>query len=242
MRTERLSDRMSIEENIAEIRGRLSKAAEAAGRNPGEITLIAVSKTKPNEMIREAIDCGMQDFGENKPQELAAKQPVFEQNGVRWHLIGNLQKNKVKHIIDKAYLIHSVDSLGLAEEINKRAAAIGKIQDILIQVNISGEETKSGVAEGDAPELCRRISELENVRIKGLMTISVKDYSHEQNKELFLRLAGLAKNIASLELSGVEMKELSMGMTHDFEAAIEAGATMIRVGTAIFGQRDYGLA
>ena len=118
---------------------------------------------------------------------------------------------------------------------------IPKIQNILIQVNISGEETKSGVAEYDAAELCRKISELENVRIKGLMTISVKDYNHEQNKELFLKLAELAKKIDALGLSGVEMKELSMGMTHDFEAAIEAGATMIRVGTAIFGQRDYGL-
>ena len=232
---------MSIGENITAIRQRLSEAAEAAGRKSDEITLIAVSKTKPNEMIREAIDCGMQDFGENKPQELAAKYPVFEQEEIRWHLIGNLQKNKVKHIIDKAYLIHSVDSLSLAEEIDKRASKIGKIQNILIQVNISGEETKSGVAEYDAAELCRKISELENVRIKGLMTISVKDYTHEQNKELFLKLAELAKKIDALGLSGVEMKELSMGMTHDFEAAIEAGATMIRVGTAIFGQRDYGL-
>lgn len=245
-RTEKSSDRcevipdMSIKENIREIQEQIAAAAEKAGRSASEITLIAVSKTKPNEMIREAVKCGMTELGENKPQELAAKFPEFESDNVHWHLIGNLQKNKVRHIIDKAYLIHSVDSFELAAEINKRAAAIDKVQNILIQVNISGEETKSGVAPEDAAELCRRISGLENVCIKGLMTISVRDYAYEQNKTLFARLKDLAEDIRALSLSRVEMKELSMGMTHDFEAAIEAGATMIRVGTAIFGARDYG--
>ena len=246
-RTEKSSDRcevmpdMSIKENIIEIQEEIAAAAARAGRDPSEITLIAVSKTKPNEMIREAAECGMTEFGENKPQELAAKFPEFEKDNVHWHLIGNLQKNKVRHIIDKAYLIHSVDSYELAAEINKRAAAIDKIQNILIQVNISGEETKSGVAPKDAAELCRSISELGNVRIMGLMTISVRDYTYEQNKALFSKLRDLAEDIRALSLSGVEMKELSMGMTHDFGAAIESGATMVRVGTAIFGARDYGV-
>lgn len=230
---------MCVEKNIKSMQEKIVKAAESVSRDVSEIKLIAVSKTKPIELIAEAVNCGIREFGENKPQEIAAKYPYFEKDNVKWHLIGNLQKNKVKHIIDKVWLIHSVDSLGLAEEINKRAAAIGKIQNILIQVNISGEETKSGVAPENAEELCRQISELKNVRIKGFMTISVKDYTYDQNKALFEGLRDLANKIGSLNIEGVETEELSMGMTHDFDAAIVAGATMIRVGTAIFGARDY---
>ncbi|MBQ3573262.1 MAG: YggS family pyridoxal phosphate-dependent enzyme, partial [Clostridia bacterium] len=163
--------------------------------------------------------------------------PEFEGDDINWHLIGQLQKNKVRHIIDKVCLIHSVDSFDLALEINKRAAAIGKIQDILIQVNISGEESKSGAIPDDVPLLCEKISELENVRIKGLMTISVRDFSYEQNYELFSQLRALAQDIKNMGIKNVDMQELSMGMTHDYEAAIAAGATIIRVGTAIFGER-----
>lgn len=227
---------MNIADNIKLIQSKIAAAAEKSGRDLSEIKLIAVSKTKPVSLIKEAVECGMADLGENKPQELFAKFPEFENKQVRWHLIGNLQKNKVRHIIDKAYLIHSVDSFELAKEINKRAAAIDKIQNVLIQVNISGEATKSGVSATEALELCKRISELKNIKINGLMTISVRDYTYEQNKDLFCSLAELANDI---KVSGVDMTELSMGMTHDFEAAIEAGATMIRVGTAIFGKRDY---
>ena len=150
-------------------------------------------------------------------------------------------KNKVRHIIDKVCLIHSVDSVGLAAEINKRAVAIGKVQQILIQVNISGEETKSGVSPDEVKAICTEISNMENVRIVGLMTISVKGYDFEQNKAIFQKLADLAKEIDGLKIKNVEMRELSMGMSHDYEAAIAAGATMVRVGTAVFGERDYGM-
>lgn len=231
---------MSVAENLAEIRSRIDELARSAGRNPEEVKLIAVSKTKPVSLIKEAVAAGALDLGENKPQEIVSKYPEFEGDSVRWHMIGHLQKNKVRHIIDKAELIHSVDSLALAEEINKRAEAIGKIQKILIQVNVTGEDSKSGVSPGDAAELCREISKLNNVRIMGLMTISVSGYTYEENKRVFDSLAVLAARIDDMKIDNVSMKELSMGMTHDFDAAIAAGATMVRVGTAIFGARDYG--
>lgn len=231
---------MSVAENLAEIRSRIDELARSAGRNPEEVKLIAVSKTKPVSLIKEAVAAGALDLGENKPQEIVSKYPEFEGDGVRWHMIGHLQKNKVRHIIDKAELIHSVDSLALAEEINKRAEAIGKIQKILIQVNVTGEDSKSGVSPDDAAELCREISKLNNVRIMGLMTISVSGYTYEENKSVFDSLAVLAARIEDMKIDNVSMKELSMGMTHDFDAAIAAGATMVRVGTAIFGARDYG--
>lgn len=231
---------MSVAENLAEIRSRIDELARSAGRNPEEVKLIAVSKTKPVSLIKEAVAAGALDLGENKPQEIVSKYPEFEGDNVRWHMIGHLQKNKVRHIIDKAELIHSVDSLALAEEINKRAEAIGKIQKILIQVNVTGEDSKSGVSPDDAAELCRKISKLNNVRIMGLMTISVSGYTYEENKSVFDSLAVLAARIDDMKIDNVSMKELSMGMTHDFDAAIAAGATMVRVGTAIFGARDYG--
>lgn len=231
---------MSVAENLAEIRSRIDELARSAGRNPEEVKLIAVSKTKPVSLIKEAVAAGALDLGENKPQEIVSKYPEFEGDSVRWHMIGHLQKNKVRHIIDKAELIHSVDSLALAEEINKRAETIGKIQKILIQVNVTGEDSKSGVSPDDAAELCREISKLNNVRIMGLMTISVSGYTYEENKSVFDSLAVLAARIEDMKIDNVSMKELSMGMTHDFDAAIAAGATMVRVGTAIFGARDYG--
>ncbi len=231
---------MSVAENLAEIRSRIDELARSAGRNPEEVKLIAVSKTKPVPLIKEAVAAGALDLGENKPQEIVLKYPEFEGDNVRWHMIGHLQKNKVRHIIDKAELIHSVDSLALAEEINKRAETIGKIQKILIQVNVTGEDSKSGVSPDDAAELCREISKLNNVRIMGLMTISVSGYTYEENKRVFDSLAALAARIDGMKIDNVSMKELSMGMSHDFDAAIAAGATMVRVGTAIFGARDYG--
>lgn len=230
---------MSVCDNIEQVQKRIIDAANKCGRNPSDIKLIAVTKTKPVEALKEAYRCGMTDFGENRPQELAAKYPEFADTEVKWHLIGQLQKNKVKYIIDKTELIHSVDSFELALEINKRAAAVGKVQNILIQINVSGEESKSGISPSAAEDLCRKISELKNIKIKGLMTISVRGYDYEQNKKVFLCLGQLAEQLKRAKIDNAEFDELSMGMTNDFEAAIEAGSTMIRVGTAIFGKRDY---
>lgn len=228
---------MAIKENLAAVRQEIAEAAKGAGRKPEDVTLIAVSKTKPVSMIQDAVACDMMDFGENRPQELAEK---FSQvAGVRWHQIGQLQRNKVKYIIDKAHLIHSVDTMALAEEIEKRASKIDKVQDILIQVNITGEETKSGVRPKDTAELCKEISKLSHVRICGLMTISVAGLNHEENYQVFCQLRELARTIEELAIPGVLMKELSMGMSHDFRAAVAAGATMVRVGSSIFGERDY---
>ena len=227
---------MEIRENIEKVRQQIVAAAQAAGRNADEIRLVAVSKTKPPEMVAEAIACGVMDFGENRPQELSRKYADFP--NARWHQIGQLQRNKVKHIIDKAALIHSVDSLLLAEEIEKQAAKIQKIQNILIQVNITGEETKSGVSPGETVALCRAVSTLSHVRILGLMTISAAGYSTAENGAVFRKLKELSAAIEKERIPGVLMQELSMGMTHDFQAAITAGATMVRVGSGIFGARN----
>ena len=199
---------MSISDNLKSVSQRITDAALRAGRDPSHIKLIAVSKTRPADYVTEAMKCGQLDFGENRPQELALK---AEQIGgiVRWHQIGQLQKNKVRHIIRYATLIHSVDSLSLAEEIEKRAAAIDKIQEILIQINISGEESKSGVSPSEAVRLCRDIAALPHVHICGLMTISVKDYGYVQNKQLFSSLAALASEIEAEKIENVSMKELS---------------------------------
>lgn len=228
---------MSIKNNIELIRQKIDAAAEAAGRNPKDIKLIAVSKTKPMSDVSEAYDAGMCDFGENRPQELAEKFRNLPQ--ARWHLIGQLQRNKVKYIIDKTFLIHSVDSVRLAEEIERRAADIDKVQDILIQVNISGEESKSGIKPSDTEEICRQISKMKHIHICGLMTISVNGIGYDGNFRIFSELKRLAESIEALKIPGVSMAELSMGMTHDYEAAVAAGATMVRVGSGIFGLRDY---
>ncbi len=230
---------MSIAENIKSVLEDINIAAEKAGRDSKDIKLIAVSKTKPYEMIEEAYKAGMREFGENRPQEIAEKYPMSQGKDLNFHMIGHLQKNKVKMIIDKVCLIHSVDNIDLAKEINKRAAAIDKVQDILIQVNVTGEETKSGVSTDNAIGLCKEISQLENIRIKGLMTISVNGYTYDENKAVFDRLNLLAREIEKEDIKNVVMDELSMGMSHDYDAAIAAGATYVRVGTAIFGERNY---
>lgn len=227
---------MSIRENLLAVRQRIDNAAKACGRNSDEITLIAVTKTHPAEMVDEAINAGAQDVGENKPQEVRDKYPKVH-GKAKWHIIGHLQTNKVKYIIDKAELIHSVDSIHLMEEIDRQAKKCGRIQNILIQVNISGEESKSGIAPDELDSLLKKAGELDNIYVKGLMTIAPAEGDpkvHFRNmKKLFDEYSGKA-------FKNVEMKELSMGMSGDFEAAIECGATMVRVGSAIFGQRDYG--
>ena len=217
----------------------MQDACKRAGRSRDEVTLIAVSKTKPVSLIREAMACGQVDFGENKVQELCKKQEEIREP-LRWHLIGHLQRNKVKYVVDKACLIHSVDSERLAQEIQKEAAKRDLVCPVLVEVNVGGEETKSGVSPQEALPLVRSIAALPNVKVKGLMTVAPPVEKPEDARIYFKELRELADTIRKEAIPGVEMKELSMGMTGDFEAAIEEGATMVRVGTAIFGARDYG--
>lgn len=239
-----------IRENLEQIEKRIQAACDRSGRAREEVLLIAVSKTKPASMVREAMEAGIRDFGENKVQELCEKaEEIKEFSGqpadrtgaesLNWHLIGHLQRNKVKYVADKACLIHSVDSLRLAEEIQKEAEKKDCHVDILIEVNIGDEESKSGVAKEEAVGLVRTVASLSRVHIKGLMAIAPVAAEPEESRPYFREMARLREEIRLMELPGVEMRELSMGMTGDFEVAIEEGATMVRVGTAIFGGRNY---
>ena len=229
---------MMIKENIAAVEEKIQAACQRAGRNPDEITLIAVSKTKPVEAIREAIQTGMADFGENKVQELTQKMDTITDN-VRWHMIGHLQKNKVKYIVGRVALIHSVDSLSLAEKIQEESVKKNVTVNILVQVNISGEESKFGTKAQAAMELVQNIAKLPNIRIQGLMTIAPFVENPEENRLYFRNLRKLAVDIKSKNIDNVTMNTLSMGMTGDYEVAVEEGATMVRVGTGIFGERNY---
>ena len=225
---------MSIKENLENINARIKAAAEAAGRDAGEIKLIAVTKTYPVDMMNEAIACGVTDVGENKAQEVRDK---FEHvSPVRWHLIGHLQTNKVKYVIDRCAMIHSVDSVKLMDEIERLAAAHDTDMDILIQVNISGEESKSGIEPGELDKLLDHAAELTHTHVKGLMTIAPLDEDAEPH---FKNMKKLFDQTAEKEYKNVSMDELSMGMSGDFEAAIRCGATMVRIGSAIFGARNY---
>ena len=226
----------TIRNNIETIRKRIEAAAARAGRDPSEITLIAVSKLHPAEAVDAAASCGITDFAENKVQELCGKQPLVKAD-VRWHLIGHLQTNKVKQVIDKVCMIHSVDSLHLAEEIDKRAAQAGKVMDILLQVNAAGEESKFGLSADAARQLAKDVLKLKNVRIRGLMEIAPFAEDPEDVRIWFRQVRELYEELKASDLPW--MDTLSMGMSHDFETAIEEGATCVRVGTAIFGERDY---
>lgn len=229
-----------IKDNYAEVEKRVGEACERSGRARSEVTLIAVSKTKPVEMLNEVIACGAVDLGENKVQEMCGKIEVIDKP-VNWHLIGHLQRNKVKYIVDKAYMIHSVDSLRLANEIQKEALKADVVCKVLIEVNIGEEESKEGVTVSEAPELIREISKLSNVKVMGLMTVAPPADEPEGNRKYFAGMKKLFEEIKAMNIPNVEMKELSMGMTGDFEVAIEEGATMVRVGTAIFGERNYNI-
>ncbi len=226
---------MSVRENVENVRKRISAAAKRANRNESEITLIGVSKTKPVELIKEGVDCGICELGENRVQEVLEKYDKIE--NVRWHLIGHLQKNKVKYIVDKAELIHSVDSLELAKEIDKQAKKIGKVQKILLEINISGEESKFGITPAEAIPLCGEISRFENIKAEGLMTMAPKEAAEVELRRIFGGLKKLSEEIRSRQIPGIDMRELSMGMSGDYEIAVEEGATMVRVGTGIFGAR-----
>ena len=225
---------MSVCENYLAVEEKVKEACRRAGRNRDEVTLIAVSKTKPMSMIEELLPLGVVDFGENKVQELTAKEEALP-SGLHWHMIGHLQRNKVKYIVDKAYLIHSVDSLRLAEAVSQEAVKKGVTANILIEVNVAGEDSKFGVAPEETAALAEAISKLPNIAVKGLMTIA----PFVENREVFRNLRKLSVDIEEKKFNNVTMAVLSMGMTGDYEVAIEEGATMVRVGTGIFGERDY---
>ena len=230
---------MSIKSNIEKIKDEIASICNDCGRNPQEVNLMAVTKTVDVDVVFEAIDAGITDVGENKPQELARKYEVIGDK-VNWHLIGTLQTNKVKYIIDKVTMIHSLDREALCEEIQKRAEKIDRIIDCLVQVNISKEETKHGLYKDDVVDFVKMVSEkYPNIRIKGLMTMAPFIEDDEVIESVFKGLKDLSLEIDSLSLKNVEMSTLSMGMSHDYHLAIKHGATIVRVGTAIFGSRNY---
>ena len=230
---------MSIEKNLAEIKKRIADAAVRSGRSAEDVTLIAVTKTHPVEAINEAIDCGVTDIGENKVQEIMDKYDGVKK-GVRWHLIGHLQTNKVKYIIDKVHMIHSVDSIKLLEEIERQAEKKNVTSiNVLIQVNITGEETKYGISVDELDSVLDYAKTLKRVKVCGLMTILVKLDSEMSNRLHFRDINNKFIDISKNKYDNIDMKFLSMGMSGDFELAIEEGSNMVRVGTAIFGDRDY---
>jgi pyridoxal phosphate enzyme (YggS family) len=229
---------LSIAENLKEVQRDINEVCKKCGRDPSEVTLIAVSKTKPLEDLKEAYDAGARDFGENKVQELTAKMPNLPSD-IRWHMIGHLQRNKVKYIAGEVELIHSVDSFRLAEEINIQAKRKKIIIPALIEINIGDEESKFGVRPDEAKELCKEISELDSIHIEGLMTVAPAADDPEKVRRYFRKMHELFLDIKSENIDNVEMKILSMGMTNDYKVAIEEGSTMVRVGTGIFGARDY---
>lgn len=227
-----------LEDNFREVKQRIEEACRRSGRDPKEVTLIAVSKTKPVEMLQEAYDFGTRIFGENKVQELTDKYEQMPKD-IHWHLIGHLQRNKVKYIIDKVDLIHSVDSLRLAETIDKEAQKHGLIANILIEVNVAGEESKFGLAPEEVGEFLDQLAGFSHIKVCGLMTIAPFVENPEENRPYFQRLRKLSVDIAAKKVNNVTMSILSMGMTNDFEVAVEEGATMVRVGTGLFGVRNY---
>ena len=227
-----------LKENLANVEKNIEQACKNAGRSRDEVTLIAVSKTKPVEMLQEIYDENIRDFGENKVQELCSKMEQLPSD-IRWHMIGHLQRNKVKYIVGKVELIHSVDTYRLAEEINIQAKKQNVIVPILVEVNIAHEESKFGISAEDAILLAEEISKLENIRIKGLMTIAPYVENPEDNRLYFRKIKQLSVDITNKNIDNVFMEILSMGMTGDYMVAIEEGATMVRVGTGIFGERNY---
>ena len=227
-----------LKTNFEEVEQKILAACERAGRSRDEVTLIAVSKTKPVEMLKEAYDLGARIFGENKVQEIMDKYDALPDD-ISWHMIGHLQRNKVKYIIDKVSMIHSVDSVRLAETIEKEAAKKDVIMDILIEVNVADEDTKFGVTLQETEALVSEIAQFPHIRIRGLMTIAPFVENPEENRIYFQRLRNLAVDIDRKKSDNVNMSILSMGMTNDYEVAIEEGATMVRVGTGLFGARNY---
>ena len=226
----------TIAENLSHVKKNIRSSCEKAGRSHDEVTLIAVSKTKPVSSLMEAYQCGCRHFGENKVQELVSKYEQLPKD-IKWHMIGHLQRNKVKYIIDKAYLIHGVDSLKLAAEISKEAMKKNITAHILIEVNMAEEESKFGVLESEAETLVREISLLPSIQVEGLMIIAPYVENPEKNRQYFVGLRQLSVDIKEKNIDNVNMNVLSMGMTGDYTVAVEEGATYVRVGTGIFGER-----
>lgn len=205
-----------------------------------EVTLIAVSKTKPAEMIQELYDAGCRNFGENKVQELIDKYEILPKD-ICWHMIGHLQRNKVKYIVDKVSLIHSVDSLRLAQTIEKEAEKKNCVVDILIEINMAREESKYGIYPEELEAFLREISHLSHIRVKGLMTVAPNVKNPEENRKIFTEMKKLSVDIAKKNIDNIIMSILSMGMSNDYNIAVEEGANMVRVGTSIFGARNYNI-
>ena len=227
-----------ITQNLKQTQNNIAEAAKKTGRTSDDILLVAVSKTKPLSALQEAYNAGIRDFGENKVQELCDKYDQLPKD-IRWHMIGHLQRNKVKYLIGKVTMIHSVDSLRLAEEISKESVKKDAQTDILLEINCAGEESKFGIRPKDTFALVRQIAVLPNVHIRGLMTVAPLTQTPEENRVYFQLMKKLSVDIAKKNIDNITMSILSMGMTNDYQVAIEEGATMVRVGTGIFGARDY---
>lgn len=226
-----------VTEQLYRIQERIAEACSRAGRSPSEVTLIAVSKTKPIPMLSEAYEAGARDFGENKVQEILKKQPQLPED-IRWHMIGHLQTNKVRQIVGKACLIHSVDSVKLAEEIDKESAKQGIVTPILLEVNVAEEESKFGFRLEETEAAIDEMASLSHILVRGLMTIAPFVEDPEENRQFFRKLHQFYVDMQSKKADNVSISVLSMGMTGDFEVAVEEGATMVRVGTGIFGARE----
>ena len=229
-----------VTENLKEVEKNIMEACKKSGRDRNEVTLIAVSKTKPISMIEEAYETGIREFGENKPQELRDKYQELPKD-IHWHMIGHLQRNKVKYVVGNASLIHSVEAIRLAEAINQEAEKKDIVMPVLVEVNVAEEESKFGITVSDCETFIREIAKLEHISVQGLMTIAPFVENAEDNRKYFAKLRELSVDIAAKNIDNVSMCNLSMGMTGDYQVAIEEGATMVRVGTGIFGHRNYNL-
>ena len=229
-----------IAENLQQVRENIRKACEAVGRDSKEVTLVAVSKTKPVEMLKEAYDAQARVFGENKVQEIMDKYDRLPED-IQWHMIGHLQRNKVKYIVDKVAMIHSVDSMRLAETIEQEAAKHEIRVPVLVEVNVAQEDSKFGLKMDEVLPFVMQASKLPHLEIRGLMTIAPYVEDPEENREIFRQLKKLSVDIADKNINNITMSVLSMGMTGDYEVAVQEGATMVRVGTGIFGERNYAI-
>lgn len=227
-----------IKDNVANIQKTIQETLDKSSRQKEDVTLIAVSKTKPIKAIQEVYEAGIKDFGENRVQELRDKMPALPKD-IRWHMIGHLQKNKIKYIIQDIYMIHSVDSLSLAEEISKHALKINRQIPVLLEVNIGEEDSKFGYQIQELYEDLTALSALEGIQIKGLMCVPPFSDDMEDSRPYFKKLFNLMVDIASKNIDNIDMNSLSMGMSGDFPIAIEEGANYLRIGTSIFGERDY---